>query len=132
MPSKLSRSLGILRKLSGYLPIEILKTLYSFLLLPYLTNAIEMWYGTYNTENFFRVKVTQKLSHDVPILTHIRRHFDSFLEKPSQFDPEKLSQIDSNSPMTQLLSQVDSKKLALFLVTQFSSQLTKKLSHCRI
>ena len=25
-----------------------------------------------NTENFFRVKVTQKLSHAVPILIHIR------------------------------------------------------------
>ena len=34
--------------------------------------------------------------------------------------------------MSQVLSQVDSKKLALFLVSQFPSQLTQKLSHGRI
>ena len=58
--------------------------------------------------------------------------FDSILEKMSQFDPEKLSQIESNSTMTQLLSQVDSKKLPLLLATQFPNQLTQKLSHGRI
>ena len=62
------------------------------------------------TENFFRVKVTQKLNHVVPVLTHIRRvTLTHFLKKTSQFDAEKLSQIDSNSTMTQLLTQVDSK-----------------------
>ena len=69
-------------------------------------------------ENFFRVKVAQKLSHVVPNLDpYTSSHFDSFLKKTSQFDPEELSQIDANSTMTQLLSQVNSKKLALFLVT---------------
>ena len=73
--------------------------------------------------------MTLKLSHVVPILTHIRRVTETHSEKKtSQFDPEKLSQIDSNSTMTQLLNQVDSKKLALFLVTQFPSQLTRKLT----
>ena len=61
------------------------------------------------TENFFRVKVTQKLSHVVPIMTHIRRVILTHLKKTSQFDPEKLSQIDSNATMTQLLRQVYSK-----------------------
>ena len=53
--SKVSRSLGVLRKLSGYLPGEILKTLYLSLILPYLTYAIEVWYGTYKntTEKLF-------------------------------------------------------------------------------
>ena len=76
------------------------------------------------TENFFRVKVTQKLSHACP-------NFDAYTL--SQFHSfKKMSQIDSNSTMTQLLSQIDSKKLALFLVTQFPSQLTKKQSHDQI
>ena len=85
------------------------------------------------TENFFLVKVTQKMSLVVPILTQIHWVTLTHLKrKTSQFNPEKLSHIDSNSPMTQLLSQVESKKLALFLVTQFSSQLTQKVSHYRI
>ena len=63
------------------------------------------------------------MSHVVLILTHIRRVTLTHLKrKTNLFDPEKLSQIDSDFPMTQLWSQVDSKKLALFLVTQFSSQ----------
>ena len=66
-----------------------------------------------NTENFFRVKVTQKLSHacfNFDSYTSI--HFESF-KKTSQFDPEKLSQIDSASTITQLLSQVDSEKISI-------------------
>ena len=53
--SKVSTYLGILRKLSGYLPVEILKTLYLSLVLPYLTYAIEVRYGTYKntTEKIF-------------------------------------------------------------------------------
>ena len=57
-------------------------------------------------------------------------HFDSFIKNESVW-PRKLSQSDSNSTMTQLLSQVDSKKLALLLVTQLPSPLTRKLSHGR-
>ena len=50
------------------------------------------------------------MSHVVPILTQVRRVTLTHLKrKTSQFDQEKLSQIDSNVPMTQLLSQVDSK-----------------------
>ena len=58
----------------------------------------------------------------VPILINIRRVTLTYFQKTNQFDPEKLSQIDSNSTMTQLLSQVDSKKITMGLVTQFSSQ----------
>ena len=54
-------------------------------------------------------------------------HFDSLKNKA--VGPKKLRQIDSNLTMTQLLSQVDSKKLALLLVTQFPGPLTQKLSH---
>ena len=74
------------------------------------------------SENFFRVKVTQKLSHACSNFDpYTSSKFESFLNNES-VHPEKLSQIDSNSTMTELLSQVDSKKLALFLFTQFTSQ----------
>ena len=72
------------------------------------------WYNlsvtNYYTENFFLVKVNKKLSHVVPISTHIRRvTLTHFFKNKSQFDPETLSQIDSNSTMPQSLSKVDSK-----------------------
>ena len=49
----------------------------------------------------------------VSILTHIRRVTLTHLKKRVSL---------TQKTMTQLLSQVDSKKLALFQVTQFSSQ----------
>ena len=62
------------------------------------------------------------MSHACPNFDpYTSHHFDSF-KKTSQFDQEKLSQIDSNSTMSQLMSQVDLKKLALFLVTHFLNQ----------
>ena len=43
--SKLSRILDVLRKLSYYLPQEVLRTLYMSLVLPGMTCGIEVWYG---------------------------------------------------------------------------------------
>ena len=61
------------------------------------------------TENFFRVKWLKNwvmLSQFWPIYVE---SFWLIFGKTSPFDPEKMSQIDSNLTMTQLLSRVDSK-----------------------
>ena len=42
-----SNAAGILFKLSKYLPIEIIKTLYYSLINPFLLYGIEVWHGTY-------------------------------------------------------------------------------------
>ena len=43
---KISKSVGILFKLSKYLPLEIIKTLYYSLINPVLLYEIEVWHGT--------------------------------------------------------------------------------------
>ena len=44
---KISKSLGILFKLSNSLPLEIVKTLYYSLINPFLLHGVEVWHGTY-------------------------------------------------------------------------------------
>ena len=44
---KISKPVGILFKLSKYLPLEIIKTLYYSLINPFLLHGIEVWHGTY-------------------------------------------------------------------------------------
>ena len=44
---KIFKSVGILFKLSKYLPLEIIKTLYYSLINPFLLNEIEVWHGRY-------------------------------------------------------------------------------------
>ena len=44
---KISKSVGILFKLSKYLPLDIIKTLYYSLINPFLLYGIEVWHGTY-------------------------------------------------------------------------------------
>ena len=44
---KISKSVGILFKLSKYLPLEIIKTLYYSLINPFLLYTNEVWHGTY-------------------------------------------------------------------------------------
>ena len=44
---KISKSVGILFKLSKHLPPEIIKTLYYSLINPFLLYGIEVWHGTY-------------------------------------------------------------------------------------
>ena len=44
---KRSKSVGILFKLSKYLPLEIIKALYYSLINPFLLCGIEVWHGTY-------------------------------------------------------------------------------------
>ena len=42
---KISKSIGILHRLNSYMPQNILKTIYNTLILPYISYAIEAWYG---------------------------------------------------------------------------------------
>ena len=43
--SKISKSIGVLYKLSSFLPAQIMKTLYYTLIYPYLRYSVESWYG---------------------------------------------------------------------------------------
>lgn len=75
---KLSKSLGIIRKLSFYLPFDILKMLYSSLILPYLSYGIEAWFATYKniTE---KINIIQKKSirciNLLPYNSHTSEYF---------------------------------------------------------
>ena len=53
--SKISKSIGLLFKLNKFLPSNILKMIYIALINPYITYAIEAWYGTFknNTNKIF-------------------------------------------------------------------------------
>ena len=56
---KVAKSIGLLYKLNRFLPETILKTLYTSLIHPYLSYAIETWHGTYQN-NTSKIFVLQK------------------------------------------------------------------------
>ena len=43
--TKVSKSIGVLHKLSSFLPAQIMKTLYYTIVNPYLRYTVESWYG---------------------------------------------------------------------------------------
>ena len=57
--SKLSKSVGVLYKLSHYLPLNILKLLYQTMVHPYISYGIEAWYATYKNATH-KLLITQK------------------------------------------------------------------------
>ena len=63
--SKLSKQIGLLYKLSKYVPVNILKLLYNTLFLPYVNYGIEAWYGSYsnNTDKIFILQKKINPSH---------------------------------------------------------------------
>ena len=60
---KILISVGILFKLSKYLPLEIIKTLYYSLINPFFLYGIEVWHGTYAN-----VMVRCEISNKLPIV----------------------------------------------------------------
>ena len=57
--SKTSKSVGLLYRLSRFLPINILKTLYHSLVMPHISYGIELWYGAPKTVSN-RIVIIQK------------------------------------------------------------------------
>lgn len=77
---KLSKSLGIIRKLSFYLPFEILKMLYSSLILPYLNYGIVAWFSTYKNITD-KINVIQKKSVRCINLLPYNAHTSQYFKK---------------------------------------------------
>ena len=72
---KIFKSVGILFKLSKYLPLDIMKTLYYSLINPFLLYLIEVWHGTYaNITNkiFILQKKAFRAIHNLPFNSHNR------------------------------------------------------------
>ena len=77
---KISKSVGILFKVSKYLPLEIIKTLYYSLINQFLLYGIEVWHGTYaNITNkiFMLQKKSCRAIHNLPFNTHTTEYFKS-------------------------------------------------------
>ena len=75
---KRSKFVGILFKLSKCLPLEIIKTLYYFLINPFLLYGIEVWHGTYaNITNkiFILQKKASRAIYNLPFNTHATEYF---------------------------------------------------------
>ena len=75
---KIPKYVGILCKLSKYLPLEIIKTLYYSLINPFLLYGIEVWHGTYaNITNkiFILQKKACRTIHNLPFNTHTTEYF---------------------------------------------------------
>ena len=75
---KRSKSVSILFKLSKYLPLEIIKTLYYSLINAFLLYGIEVWHGTYAniTNNIFILqKKACRAIHNLPFNTHTTEYF---------------------------------------------------------
>ena len=71
---KISKSVGILFKLSKYLPLEIIKTLYYSLINPFLLYGIEIWHGT-NANITNKIFILQKKACHLPFNTHTTEYF---------------------------------------------------------
>ena len=56
---KLSTSIGILHRLSAFLPRDILKTIYTALILPHQAYVVEVWFDAYSNATD-RIFVLQK------------------------------------------------------------------------
>ena len=76
--SKIARSIGILYRLSSYLPTNVLISLYNSLILPYLTYSIESWFSAPNYLTK-QIETLQKKSirtiFRLPYNDHTHEHF---------------------------------------------------------
>ena len=74
---KISKSVGIF-KLSKYMPLETVKTLYYSLINPFLLYGIEVWHGTYaniTIKIFILQKKACRAIHNLPFNTHTTEYF---------------------------------------------------------
>ena len=75
---KCSKSIGILFRLNSFLPVQILKMLYSSMILPYLSYSIEAWFGAARTDSN-KMLVLKKKSiravHSLPFNAHTNDFF---------------------------------------------------------
>ena len=78
MPIKVAKSTKLLHKLNRFLPETILKTLYTSLIHPYLSQGIEAWHRTYqnNTSKIFVVqKKAIRAINNLAYNEHTNEHF---------------------------------------------------------
>ena len=76
--NKCSKSIGILFKLNYFLPTNILKMLYSSMILPYLNYGIEAWFGAARTDRnkvFILQKKSIRAIYNLPFNTHTNTFF---------------------------------------------------------
>ena len=76
--NKISKTIGIIHKLNYFMPLFILKTLYSSLVLPYLTYGLEVWYSApkYQTDRVFILqKKAVRAMNSLPFNSHTHEYF---------------------------------------------------------
>ena len=79
---KISKSIGILYRLNSYMPQNILRTIYNTLILPYISYAIEAWYGA--PENirhwvFVLQKKAVRAINSLSYNSHIEEYFKNMV-----------------------------------------------------
>ena len=75
---KISKSVGILFKLSKYMPLEIIKILYYSLINEFIVYGIEVWHGTcanITNKKFILQKKACWVVHNLPFNTHTTEYF---------------------------------------------------------
>uniref|UniRef100_A0A8C6MEW6 Reverse transcriptase domain-containing protein n=1 Tax=Nothobranchius furzeri TaxID=105023 RepID=A0A8C6MEW6_NOTFU len=75
---KISKSIGILNKVKGFLEISTLQTLYYSFILPYLTYCIEVWGNTYKTNTnplFLLQKKVLRILYKANPREHTNKYF---------------------------------------------------------
>ena len=77
--SKLSKSVGILYKLSNFLPQSVLKTLYFTLFQPFISYGIEAWYGT-DKNNTNKIFILQKKAIRAINKLHFNSHTNDYFK----------------------------------------------------
>ena len=75
---KVAKSIGLLYKLNRFLPVTILKTLYTLLIHPLLLYGIEAWHGTYQNYTSKIFVLQKKVKHAINNLAcneHTKAYF---------------------------------------------------------
>ena len=76
--SKTSKNVGLIYRLSKFLPIHILKYLYHSLVMPHILYGIELWYGASATDRnriFIIQKKTIRAINSLPFNSHTNMYF---------------------------------------------------------
>ena len=113
--SKLSKQIGLLYKLSKYIPTNVLKLLYNTLFLPYINYGIEAWFGSFsnNTEKIFILqKKSIRAINCLPFCAHTNQYFsDMNLLKLNDLYCYKISIL-----MFKIINSIENSDLDNFLI----------------
>jgi hypothetical protein len=130
--SKLSRTAGLLRKMSYIVPKDIIKKLYLSLIMPNISYAIQVWGSTSKTDITAIKNIMckcNKLFNDLPIVSNKIMSFDQLY---SYFILCSFYKLVINKESNYFLNKISSMQIQHSHGTRFKAENNISFSHIRI